>query len=156
MFSQTVEYALRAVIHLAAKSPEAQTTGQIAEATKVPPAYLSKVLQELRQSGILHSQRGVGGGMSLAKTPEQLTILSVVNAVDPIKRIHTCPLDIPSHGTHLCPLHYRMDSAISEMEKAFGATTLAEILADPNPSIPLVDTPRATKGGKKKSQAKSS
>lgn len=143
MFSQTVEYALRAVVHLASKAPDAQTTGQIAEATKVPPAYLSKVLQSLRQANVLNSQRGVGGGMSLARSPEELTILDVVNAVDPIQRIHTCPLEIPSHGTHLCPLHFRMDHAISEMEKAFRATTLAEILADPNPSIPLINTPPA-------------
>ena len=45
MFSQTVEYALRAVAHLAYEAPNARTTEQLAEATRVPSAYLSKVLQ---------------------------------------------------------------------------------------------------------------
>ncbi|MCI0704245.1 MAG: Rrf2 family transcriptional regulator, partial [Planctomycetia bacterium] len=45
MFSQTVEYALRAVIHLAHEAPAARTTAQIAEATRVPKDYLSKILQ---------------------------------------------------------------------------------------------------------------
>lgn len=139
MLSQTVEYALRAVIHLASAAPEAQTTGEIAKATQVPLAYLSKVLQGLRHEGILRSQRGVGGGISLVRTPQELTILDVVNAVEPLGRITTCPLGLSAHGAHLCPLHKRMDDAIQVMEEAFRSTTLAEVLADPNPSIPLTN-----------------
>jgi Rrf2 family nitric oxide-sensitive transcriptional repressor len=141
MFSQTVEYSLRAVCHLAQNSPAAQTTDQIAKATKVPAAYLSKVLQSLRRSGIVHSQRGVNGGMSLVKAPAEITILEVVNSVDPIQRINHCPLKLAAHGTTLCPLHRRLDNALGMVEEAFGATTLAEVLADPNPSIPLCDFP---------------
>jgi Rrf2 family protein len=94
MFSQTVEYALRAVVHLAMKSPQPQKTAEIAEATQVPPAYLSKVLQGLKEKGVVRLQRGIGGGVALAHQPDQLTILDIVNAVDPIKRITTCPLDL--------------------------------------------------------------
>ncbi len=137
MLSQTVEYALRAVVYLASVSPDAQTTNEIGKATQVPLAYLSKVLQGLRQEGILKSQRGVGGGISLVRTPEELTILDVVNAVEPLGRITTCPLGLAAHGAHLCPLHKRMDDAIQVMEQAFRSTTLTEVLADPNPSIPL-------------------
>lgn len=149
MFSQTVEYALRAVVHLASEAPSAQTTHQIAKATKVPRAYLSKVLQSLGRAGVVNSQRGVGGGMTLTKSPERLTILEVVNAVEPIQRIRTCPLGLAAHGVHLCPLHKRLDSALAMVENAFQSTTLAEILAEPTLSIPLCDFPqvkaRATK-----------
>lgn len=137
MLSQTVEYALRAVLHLASTSPEPQTTSEIASITKVPMAYLSKVLQGLRHEGILKSQRGVGGGIALVKTPEELTILDVVDAVEPLGRIKTCPLGLSAHGEHLCPLHRRMDEALASMEEAFRKTTLAEVLADPNSSVPL-------------------
>ena len=81
MFSQTVEYALRAVAFLAGQAPAARTTDQIAAATRVPKPYLSKVLQQLVREGVVRSQRGVGGGMSLVKAPAELTILEVVNAV---------------------------------------------------------------------------
>lgn len=140
MFSQTVEYALRAVVWLAQNSPEPQKTANIAVATKVPPAYLAKVLQGLRAKKIVRLQRGIGGGVSLVDSPDQLTILKVVNAVDPIQRIKTCPLELKSHGVRLCSLHRRMDNAMLEMENAFAATTLAELLSDPNPSVPLLDT----------------
>lgn len=147
MFSQTVEYALRAVAHLAYEAPNPRTTDQVAEATRVPPAYLSKVLQALSRGGVVKSQRGVGGGMSLIKRPEDLTILEVVNAVEPIQRIKTCPLGLKSHGVRLCPLHRRLDDAMAHVEAAFADTTLAEVLNEPTRSPPLcdvgLDRPRA-------------
>lgn len=141
MFSQKVEYALRAVVHLAATAPGPRTVEQIAHATRVPPAYLAKLVQELVRTGVLRSQRGVGGGVALVKTPEQLTILEVVNAVDPLQRIATCPLGLASHGVRLCPLHRRMDNALASVEKAFRDTTLAEVLAEPTTSVPLCEFP---------------
>ena len=139
MLSQTVEYALRAVAYLADQSPEARTTDQIAAVTRVKRAYLSKVLQKLVRGGIVQSTRGIGGGMVLTAKPDELTILDVVNAVEPIQRIRTCPLGLSAHGVRLCPLHKRLDAALAMMESAFGNTTLAEVLAEPSDSIPLCD-----------------
>ena len=139
MISQTMEYALRAVAHLAQQSPQACTTEDIADTTRVPRAYLSKVLQALVRGGIVHSQRGIGGGMTLVKLPGELTILEVVNAVDPIQRIRSCPLGLASHGVHLCPLHRRLDDALAMVEEAFRKSTLAEILAEPSRSTPLCE-----------------
>jgi Rrf2 family protein len=141
MFSQTVEYALRAVAHLASEAPRPLTTEQIAETTRVPKAYLSKVLQALVRGGLVHSQRGVGGGMTLTRTPDKVTILDVVDAVDPINRIKTCPLGLAAHGVRLCPLHRRLDNALAQVEKAFRQTTLAEVLAEPSASVPLCEFP---------------
>lgn len=147
MFSQTVEYALRAVVHLASRAPEACTTAQIAEATRVPKDYLSKILQGLARGGIVRTQRGVGGGVSLAREPADLTILDVVNAVEPesVRRITTCPLGLKTHGVRLCPLHKRLDNAIAMVEKAFRDTTLAEVLAEPSASVPLCESPQPQK-----------
>src|SRR5437763_4436162 len=105
MFSQTVEYALRAVVHLAYEAPDARTTAQIAEATRVPRDYLAKILQGLSKKGIVSTQRGVGGGVSLAREPSELTILDVVNAGEPSERITTCPLGRKAHGVRLGRLH---------------------------------------------------
>lgn len=141
MFTQTVEYALRAVVHLASSAPAACTTEEIARVTRVPQAYLAKVLQNLVQAGILRSQRGLGGGIALIKKPEELTILEVVNAVDPIRRINVCPLGLVAHGVNLCPLHKRLDNALAMVEEAFGNTTLREVLDEPSESIPLCEFP---------------
>src|SRR5438477_10749621 len=143
MFSQTVEYALRAVVHLAYEAPAARTTAQIAEATRVPRDYLAKILQGLSKKGIVSTQRGVGGGVSLAREPADLTILDVVNAVEPIERITTCPLGLKAHGVRLCPLHRRVDDALALVEPAFGETAPAEGLPEPSQSVPLCEGPPA-------------
>lgn len=141
MISQTVEYALRAVLFLASQSPKACTTQQIAAAAKTPAAYLSKVLQSLVRSGLVASQRGSGGGMTLVKAPAEIAILDVVNAVEPLARIHSCPLGLASHGTTLCPLHRRLDDALAQVEAAFRSSSLADLLAEPSASVPLCEFP---------------
>jgi Rrf2 family protein len=142
VLSQTVEYALRAAVYLADQAPAARTTEQIAEATRVPHAYLSKVLQSMARGQIVTSQRGLHGGFLLARQPDQITILEVVNAVDPVQRIRECPLGFPSHGVNLCPLHRRLDDALASVEKAFRDSTLAEVLAEPSRSVPLCGMPQ--------------
>jgi Rrf2 family protein len=141
MFSQTVEYALRAVAQLGMKSPEACTTEDIARATKVPKAYLAKVMRALVRGGVVRSQRGSGGGMTLVRPPDELTLLEVVDCVEPIVRIRECPLGLAAHGVRLCPLHKRLDDALAMFEDAFRRTTLGEILAEPTESKPLCPIP---------------
>ena len=141
MFSNTVEYALRAIVYLAYESPDACTTAAIATATKIPKDYLAKILQGLAKKKLVTTQRGLGGGVTLARPPAEMTILDVVNAVEPIERIHSCPLGLAAHGVNLCPLHKRMDEAMAAVEKAFRETTLAEVLAEPSASVPLCDGP---------------
>ena len=135
MFSQTVEYALRAMVVLAAKPRFPLTTQTIATDSHVPPDYLIKVLQSLARGGLVTSQRGKNGGHLLTRPPREINLLDVVNAVDPIRRIRTCPLDL--HGEHLCPLHRRMDEALAATEQAFGNTGLVELLSGPASRRPL-------------------
>jgi Rrf2 family protein len=139
MFSRTTEYALRAVAHLAYAygADVALTAGQIAESTQVPSDYLSKVLQALVRSGLAVSQRGNGGGFRLASSPRALTVYAVVQAVEPIERIVTCPLGLAAHGKALCPLHRKMDDALALIEQSFRGTTIQELIENPDPSKPL-------------------
>lgn len=130
VLSQTAEYALRAIVDLAYVFPKGKTTEQIALATKVPPAYLSKVLQALSRGGLVRSQRGIRGGMSLQKQPSEVTILDVINAVDPMKRVLECPLGLVEHRGQLCALHRRIDEVIAMAEGEFSETTMAQVVAE--------------------------
>ena len=143
MFSQTQEYALRAVVWLA-QHPDSGPVGhqRIAEDTTVPASYLSKVLQALARAGVVNSKRGIGGGFQLARDPDELTVLEVVNAVDPLRRITTCPLGLKTHQHKLCPMHHRLDEALGLVEEALGNSIISELLSAPDRPIPLVETRR--------------
>jgi Rrf2 family transcriptional regulator, nitric oxide-sensitive transcriptional repressor len=139
MFSQTNEYALRVILYLALFPEKPSKNADIAKVTQVPPGYLYKVLQTLDKAGLVHGQRGMHGGFTLARSPDQISVLDVISAVDPLPRVRICPLHIEGHALHLCALHKRVDQAFSRVEDAFAKTTVTELLQDTVNSKPLCD-----------------
>lgn len=146
MITQTVEYALRAMVYLAYNQGRPHTAQSIADATKVPPRYMSKVLLGLCKADLLESQRGPHGGFVLSRNVDEVSMLDVINAIEPIRRITECPLGIKDH-MELCPLHRRLDEAIAHVEAAFAEATLASVLAEPTRSKPLCEVTLSVKAG---------
>ncbi len=130
MISKTAEYALRAVVVLADGTGDPLLAPRIAETTQVPNAYLSKVLQTLVRARLVASQRGQGGGFTLARPASEITVLDVIDAVDPLPRIESCPLSIEAHSDRLCPLHRRLDDAIASIRETFSSSTIAELVSE--------------------------
>ncbi len=138
MLSKTAEYALRAVACLAQRPEQPASAERLAQQTKVPRRYLHAVLQDLVRAELILSRPGPGGGYSLARSPGEITILDVVNAVSPVQRIRHCPLGLPSH-TSLCPLHQELDRAYAAVEESFARVTIEQILKSTSTIIPLCD-----------------
>jgi len=140
MINQAGEYALRAVVHLSRLAPNTPSpAAEIAAATKVPQAYLQKILRTLTQHNLLAAQRGMGGGFKLAKLPSAISVLDVLRACDsgPI-RIERCPLGITGH-THLCSLHHLIDQQTASVESTFATTSIADLVDDPDGMRPICD-----------------
>jgi Rrf2 family transcriptional regulator, nitric oxide-sensitive transcriptional repressor len=132
--SNTVEYALRAVVWLAGRPGEAHTSQEIAAATQTPGRYLSKVLGSLSRAGVVSAQRGMGGGFTLARPAATLTVLEVVNAVEPVQRVGHGRLNLPEHAHDRSGLHRLFDDALDAVEETLSARTIADLLADaPSP-----------------------
>lgn len=139
MISQTAEYALRAVVWLASQDGSARTARQIAAGTQVPPGYLSKIMQSLATARLVTSQRGLGGGFQLARPAREISVLDVINAVDPLERIDRCPLGLKEHSVRLCKLHEQIDQAIAKVEAAFSSCSVSELVD--RKSDPFAGTP---------------
>jgi len=139
MISKTAEYALRAVACMGASLGRPLSADHLAEQTQVPRRYLSRVLQDLCAAGLVQSRPGPGGGYELCHLPGKITILDIINTVDPIARIKTCPLGLRTH-TKLCPLHAELDRAYAATEKAFANVTIEELLNSTSPIIPLCES----------------
>lgn len=139
MLSRTTEYALRAVIYLAKTEGDNTTSQVIAAATAVPEGYMSKVLNTLARAGIVSSQRGPTGGFTLAVPAPDLTMLRVVEAVEPLPRITVCPLQLCEHAAGLCPLHTVLAELVEGVEHRLN-TTIADLLSDS--TVPLGHPPK--------------
>jgi Rrf2 family nitric oxide-sensitive transcriptional repressor len=138
MIPKTAEYALRAVVMLARAPEQAHSADEIAESVRVPRRYAHKVLQALVRARLVRSQPGPGGGYSLVRLPEDVSILDVVAAVEPIARIRRCPLGLKNH-TSLCPLHRELDEAAAATERAFARVTIAQLLNQAGSVPPLCE-----------------
>jgi len=129
VISSTGEYALRAAVYLAQHRDAPQTTAKIAEGTKVPAGYLSKILQQLVRGEIASSLRGAHGGFVLLHDPDAVTVWDVLTAVGAApERIETCPLGIERHEG-LCPVHRLVDDAVAEAQRCFSSATLATLVS---------------------------
>lgn len=149
VFSQTAEYALRAMAWLALSPEKRVPSSIIAEKTQVPGDYLAKVLQLLGEAGFIEGRRGVRGGYRLTMPAVEINLLDVINAVSrdemQLKPIETCPLKLENHGPNLCPLHKTMDEAIAAIISVLGNRTLADLVDANAETKPLCDAQTTAK-----------
>jgi Rrf2 family protein len=131
MFSQTSEYALRALTHLAIM-PEGEwaLTAQLATALDMPAHYLAKVLQSLARRGLLESQRGRLGGFRLARSPDEITAYDVVHALDDVRVFENCIMgETTCSDETACPLHSLWGSIRDRFRTALQTSTLKDLAA---------------------------
>lgn len=76
-------YALRGIVYLALRSPQDPLlVSEIAQAHEIPERYLAKIFQGLARHGVLRSTRGIGGGFSLARAPNRITLMDIVKSCE--------------------------------------------------------------------------
>lgn len=148
LLSEACDYGLRAVIWMAQRPPaEPQKVKDIAEGIRAAPGYLIKVLQELAKAGILTARRGSQGGFTLKSDPAKLTALDVINAIDPLERIESCPLQLEAHEAGLCQMHRCIDEAMEKIEETFRQATIRSAIDQPSaaPCCDVLGPPRAAR-----------
>lgn len=127
-FTMTAEYALRAIAELA-RNTEVLSSDEVSARTLVPRPYLVKILQQLQRDGLVESTRGKFGGWRLAPDrAKTMSLYDVVQSVDPICRIHSCPINLPEHKDQLCPLHAALDAAFAKLEETFRRSCVIDLV----------------------------
>lgn len=97
--TRQADYALRAMIYLSKIEPNQRAaTSRIAELQHIPPSFLAKIISQLSIAGLIHTSRGARGGVSLARPPENISVLEVVEAIDGPIALNEC-----SHANGNCP-----------------------------------------------------
>jgi Rrf2 family protein len=108
-------YAVRALAELARSGGAGPVPiGEIARRREIPVQFLEGLFATLRRAGILQSQRGVKGGYSFARAPEELTVLEVVEALE------------GSLGAEATGVFF---DAVAALRSQLGAVTIADVAA---------------------------
>ncbi|MFI2506168.1 RrF2 family transcriptional regulator [Streptomyces sp. NPDC018972] len=135
--SNGVEWALHCCVSLT-QSQAPVPAGRIAKLHGIPPAYLAKHLQSLSQSGILRSTPGPTGGYALTRSPDRITVLDVVRAIDGPEPAFRCteirrqgPLALdPEKCRTPCAVSRAMAAADSAWRAALEGVTIADLARD--------------------------
>jgi Rrf2 family protein len=105
--TRQADYAIRAVLYLARLGPNQRAaTSTVAQKQHIPPSFLAKIISQLSIAGLLHTSRGARGGVTLARGPNEISLLDVVEAIDGPILLNECvgnPGDCNLSDD--CPLH---------------------------------------------------
>lgn len=129
--TRACDYALRVVTRLA-EFPAGQIVRlpALSYSEKVPPHFLSKILQQLTRSGYIKSHRGAAGGYSLEADPREMTLLDVVEAIEGPLTLNQCLS--PTEGCERmewCAIHEVCQEAGDSVLEVFRRTTIAAVMA---------------------------
>ena len=132
LFSPTCQYAIRALMYLALHEGEGPVLARdIAAAEEIPRHFLSKILHQLAQKGLVRSQKGPGGGFLLARAATQLTVAEITTAVDGVQETRRrCLLGLEEcSDTASCALHHAWKKVRLDYELTIGGLTLNDLVA---------------------------
>jgi len=132
MLSSACQDTIRAAVWLATKPIDDYYRIQtISEALNLPYHFLAKSLQKLVHADILTSHRGANGGVKLSRDASEITLISIINAVDGTTLFDTCLLGIGEcEAEKPCALHAQWEIWRNEMEAMYSAMRLDELVAD--------------------------
>jgi len=125
--TRQADYALRAVIFLSRLDGDQKaSTSAIAEEQKIPPSFLAKIVSQLSLAGLIQTSRGARGGVSLARPPEQISVLDVIEAIDGPVLLNECAVN-PDNCTfgQSCPLQQIWCDTRQELVNRLSGATFA-------------------------------
>lgn len=117
-FSRKTDYALRAMVEMAADRDGPISAAELARRTLVPYSFLTKILMELSAHRFVAVTRGRAGGVRLAVDPKRTTALQVVEAMSGAVNLNRCVVEPDScPRTEYCSVHDMWSAARKELRK---------------------------------------
>ena len=136
MMTKTGLHAVRAMAALA-KLPDGTFAGahQLAREIGAPQNYLAKLLQTMAREGLVVSQKGLGGGFRLARAPQEIALIDVIEPIEHISRWSGCILGRPECSEiNPCAIHNRWKAVRDGYLRMLQRTSIAELVAKGEPA----------------------
>lgn len=137
--TRAADYAVRVMVHLASVPPGGRVTlTEFANFGDAPEAFLSKVLQSLTRAGLTASHRGVAGGYTIGRPPDQITLLDVVEAMEGPLQLNVCIGPSGACGrSGWCLVHTVWEEAQQALAGVLRAHTIQSLAAKASPTSPI-------------------
>jgi len=130
MLSQAVGYAITALGYIAAVGGKSSLVKDIAEACDIPAPYLAKIIHALSKAGVVVTQRGIGGGVSLARPAGEIRLWDLCVAMnDPVVQSRCMLGTAECSDANACPVHTFWKAHRGEHVAFLERTTIADIAA---------------------------
>jgi Rrf2 family protein len=129
IYSRSAEYAIRAFVHLATV-PEGKyaMVKNIAEQEDIPAHFLAKILQQLARKGLLRSSKGPTGGFALRMDPNEVTLLTIVEALDGLAPYQQCASGLSECTDDMpCSMHDSWIQLRQRIMDYLGRNTIADL-----------------------------
>ena len=147
------EYAIRTMVHLSRLPPGA--IAQISDISRrwgIPETFLRKIVARLSHGGLVKSHRGVGGGISIARPPEQISLLEVLDEMEGPMALNRCLIEpLFCSRTKSCVVHGVWCEAQDMLRNLLASRSFAELAArnaaTPNPQVPAGEQEEHTDPG---------
>lgn len=138
MISKTALHGIKALVSLGERPGDFQGAASIADRIDAPRNYLGKLLQSFVRSGLVRSQKGMGGGFQLARKPEEISLYDIVEPVDHVSKWDGCLMGKESCTPDTpCALHDKWAEVREGYFAMLKESTLADVVAH-RPEIPGV------------------
>lgn len=125
ILSRRCEYGLRAALFLASRPDAPVPVREVSEALGIPNAFLAKTVRDLVHAGIVASQSGARGGLTLARPAASVVLKDIVVAIDGPDVFEGCVLRLPGCGELApCPLHESWLGIRARIEAMLAGETL--------------------------------
>jgi Rrf2 family protein len=127
--SAKADYAVRAMVELAAAGDGPVKAERIAQAQEIPLKFLENIMSDLRNGGLVRSQRGVEGGYWLARPAAEITLAQVIRAVDgPLANVRGGRPEDVSYSGSAEPLREIWIAVRASLRRVLEAVTLADVV----------------------------
>jgi Rrf2 family protein len=140
--SAKADYAIRALLELAASPTGSLKAEQIAERQQIPLNFLENIMTELRETGYVRAHRGANGGYWISYPTELTTIADILETVDgPLVTVHGSRLEQIAYLGAAKPLAETWRAADRALRGSLGRTTIAELLQRSADHLEQISTP---------------
>ncbi len=129
LVTRKTDYAVRCILYLAQAREQVANVTEVSSKMHIPKTFLAKIFQKLAKAGLVESIRGMNGGFRLAKGPDEISLMDIMEAIQGPLCINICAVDSRKcRRSSTCAVHPFWVELRKDMDRRLREQTVARLL----------------------------